>query len=162
MTKMTGQVTTTRSENDRQAGRVIAGVVGTVSLQADEAANDSDKSFTVPSVVTWAIDSIWVELTSTATGGDRQLVVQFQDSAADVIAEMRAGIVQADTITRKYLFGFNLPDLTSFRDTDFLTTPLPSILLPAGYIVRVFDNNAVDAAADDMIVQMMVRQAHIE
>ncbi len=162
MTKMTGQVTTTRSENDRQAGRIIAGVVGTVSLQADEALNDSDKSFTVPSVVTWAIDSIWVELTSTATGGDRQLVVQFQDSAADVIAEMRAGIVQADTITRKYLFGFNLPDLASFRDTDFLTTPLPAILLPAGYIVRVFDNNAVDAAADDMVVQMMVRQGHIE
>ena len=162
MTKMTGQVTTTRSENDRQAGRVIAGLVGTVSLQADEALNDSDKSFTVPSVVTWAVDSIWVELITTGTGGDRQLGVEFQDSAADVIAQMRAGAVQADSITRYYLFGFNVPDLTAFRDTDFLTTPLPAILLPAGYIIRVFDNNAVDAAADDMVVQMMVRQGHIE
>ncbi len=162
MTKMTGLVTTTRNEMDRQAGRVIAGVVGTVVLNADETANDSDKSFTVPSDVTWTIDSIWVELITTSTGGNRQLVVEFQDSAADVFAQQRAGIVQAASLTRYYLFGANVPDLLSFRDTDFLTTPLPWILLPAAFIIRVYDKAAVDAAADDMVVQMMVRQAHIE
>jgi hypothetical protein len=47
--------------------------------------------------------------------------------------------------------------LTAFRDTTFLMTPIPpTILLPAAYIIRVYDSAAVAAAADDMVVQLMV------
>ena len=56
-------------------------------------------------------------------------------------------------------FAPGLPDLTAFRDTSYLQTPLPpSLILPAGYDVRVYDNNAVDASADDMVVQMVVAE----
>lgn len=126
-------------------------------LVADETANDSDKSLAVPASYEYHILSIWVELTTTATVGDRQLVVQVQDAAPDVIGEVRAGAVQAASLTRNYMFSAPCADLTAFRDTDFLMTPLPGpLVLPATYIVRIYDNNAVDAAADDMVVQMLV------
>lgn len=128
-----------------------------IALQSDETADDSDKTFTVPASTEWQVLWIWVEFTSTATVGDRQLVVQIQDSAADVIGEIRVGTVQAASLTRNYMLGATLADLQAFRDTDWLCTPLqPGLMLQAGDILRVHDNNAVDAAADDMIVQMQI------
>lgn len=133
-----------------------------VSLQSDEDANDSDKIFTVPASKEWQILWIWVELTSTGTAGDRQLEVEIQDSANDVIAEVaRAGAVQAASLTRNYLFAPGLVDLTSFRDTDYLTVPVPPIFLKAGDQIRIFDNNAVDASADDMVIQMQIAERAI-
>lgn len=129
----------------------------TPSLQADETADDSDKTFTVPADTEWQLLSIWVEYTSTATAGTRQLVVEIQDSSNDVIGQIRAGATQAASLTYYYQFAAGMADLTAVRDTDYLMCPLPPTwILPAGYKVRVYDNNAIDAAADDMIVQMIV------
>ena len=126
----------------------------TPGLSAEESANDSDKSFTVPANTEWLVKSIWVELITTATVGDRQLEIQIQDDSSDVIGSIRAGVVQGASLTRNYLFALGIADLTSFRDTDLMMTPIPELWLPAGYVVKVFDNNAVDAAADDMVVQV--------
>jgi hypothetical protein len=128
------------------------------TLVADEAADDSDKSLTVPASTEYKILWIWVELTTTGDVGNRQMAVQIQDSSKDVVAEWRAGAVQAASLTRYYSFAPGAGDLTSFRDTDYLMTPIPpDLVLPAGYIVRVYDKTAVKPAADDMVVQMMVQ-----
>lgn len=127
-----------------------------MTLQADEAADDSDKEFAVPAGQVWQVLSIWVELTTTGTAGDRQLAVQVRDGSDDVVAEVRPGATQAASLTRNYLLAGGLPDLTSFRDTDLMMTPLPMLLLPEGWDVRIYDNNGVDAAADDMVVQMQI------
>lgn len=128
-------------------------------LLSDETTNDSDKSFTVPAGRNWHVLWVWVEYTSTAAVGNRQLVIQTQDTAADVIAEpARAGVVQAASLTRNYMFASSLADLLGFRDTAYLTTPLPpTLILGPGDIIRIYDNKAIAAAADDMIVQMKVR-----
>jgi len=125
-------------------------------LQADEAPNDSDKSFTVPADTEWIIKSIWVEYTSDGNAGNRQLEVQIQDDAADVIAQVRVGIVQAATLTRYYMLAPHVTELAAFRDTDYLSTIMPEWILPAGYVVRVWDNKAISAAGDDMICQVMI------
>lgn len=123
--------------------------------QADTAANDSDKSFTVPAGAIWQILWIWVEFAATGTVGNRQLVVEIQDAGSNVVAQIRAGAVQAASLTRKYLFAPGMMDLTTFRDTDFLATPIPpGLLLGAGWKVRVYDKTAVAAAADDMTVRI--------
>jgi len=129
-----------------------------VSLLSDETADDSDKSFTVPADTEYQILWIWVEYTSTAAAGNRQLEIQVQDAVADVIAHLaRAGAVQAASLTRYYQFGPGLADLGAFRDTDYLTTPIPpTSILQAGDILRIWDNNAVAAAADDMICQIQI------
>ena len=125
-------------------------------LQADEAPNDSDKSFTVPADTEWIIKSIWVEYTSDGNAGNRQLAIEIQDDAADVIAQVRVGIVQAATLTRYYMLAPHVTELAAFRDTDYLSTIMPEWILPAGYVVRVWDNKAISAAGDDMICQVMI------
>lgn len=129
---------------------------GYPELQSDETANDSDKTITVPAGEEWVVEWIWVELATDATAGNRQIEIQIQDDAADVIAEVAAGATQAASLTRYYLFAPNVTELTAFRDTDKLSTIMPKWVLPAGYIIRVWDNAAVAAAGDDMVIQAQV------
>ncbi len=136
--------------------RVLVNLGWTPSLQADEAANDSDKSLTVPASTEWRVKWLWVELVSDANAGNRQVIVEIQDDSADVIAQIRAGIVQAENLTRYYLFAPNVTELAAFRDTDYLSTIMPEWILPVGYVIRVWDNNAIAAATDDMVIQLMV------
>lgn len=128
------------------------------SLLADEALNDSDKTFTVPAATEYQILSIWVEFTSDSNVGNRQLVIEIQDSATDVIARWAiAGTVQAEDLVREYLFAPGVSDLAVFRDTSYLSTPIPATsFLGAGDIIRIYDNNAVAAGTDDMVVQMKI------
>ena len=129
-------------------------------LHADETLNDSDKSISVVSVpadlgaIEWQVQWIWVELTTTDDQGDRQLVIEIQDVATDVIGQIRAGVVQAASLTRYYMFSPQVAGMAAFIDTDFLTTPIPPFFLKQGDIIRIYDNNAVAVAADDMIVQI--------
>ena len=126
------------------------------SLQAEESANDSDKEFNVPDSTEWRVKWIWVEYTADANAGNRQLEIQIQDDADDVIAQVRAGQTVAATQVRYFLFAPHCADLTAYRDTDYLMTPMPEWILSAGYDVRIWDNAAISAAGDDMNVQMMV------
>lgn len=137
-------------------GRLRVNDDWTPGLQAEESANDSDKEFAVPASTEWRVKWIWVELTSTGDAGNRQMAIEIQDDSDDVIAQVRAGAVQAASQVRYYLFAPYASDLTAFRDTDFIMNPIPEFILPAGYDVRVFDKAAIQAAADDMVVQMMV------
>jgi hypothetical protein len=129
----------------------------TPSLQSDEAANDSDKTFTVPADTQWRVKWIWVEYTSDGNAGNRELIVEIQDNAADVIARIKVGIVQAASLTRYYMLSPNVVELTAFRGTaaaDYLSTIMPEWVLPEAYVVRVWDSVAVSAAGDDVIIQM--------
>lgn len=128
------------------------------SQQSEVTDNDSDKTFTVPTGKSWRILSVHVRLVTTATVGNRQIEVRLTDDSNNNIGHAPAGAVQAASLTRHYTFAPGLADLTGFRDTDKLTTPLPDVVLPAGYKVRIFDTAAVDAAADDMHVRMLVEE----
>jgi hypothetical protein len=126
-------------------------------MEAEETANDSDKSFTVPANEEWELTGVWVELISTATAGDRQVTVEIQDSSNDVIAQIQAGAVQAASLTRYYQFGKGMDTLSAFTGDagDWISVSLPHMPLLAGWIVRVWDKEARDAAADDMVVQLV-------
>jgi hypothetical protein len=126
-----------------------------VALFSDVTLNDSDKSFQVPLATEWEILWIWVELTTTATVGDRQLEIQIQDAASDVIAAFQVGITQGASLTNNYLIAISMPDLAALYDTSYLITPLPAgTFLSAQQLIRIWDNNAVAPAADDMVVKM--------
>ncbi len=124
-----------------------------VNTVADIAVDDSDKTFTVPAGQEWQILFVWVVLTSTAAVGNRQMTIRAMTSGGAIIASLKAGAVQAASLTRNYLFAPSLADLTSFRDTSFLMTPMmPTMFLSAGQQLRVLDSGAIAAAADDMLV----------
>ena len=133
----------------------------TPSVQSDTTPNDSNKTFTVPASTEWEIQHIYVKLTSTGTVGNRQIELLILDNAAVLIGKFVAGVVQAASLARYYMFGFGLADLTAFRDTDVIQNPIPRLVLRPGYQIRVWDNKAVDAAADDMDVQILCRERTI-
>lgn len=139
-------------------GRLRVNEDWTASLQVDEAADDSDKEISVPASREWEIQSIWVEYTSTADAGDRQVVIEIQDDSDDVIGRFIAPVTQAASLTYEYLFAAGAETVTSLRDSTYVCVPIAPLVLPAGYDIRIWDNNAVAAAADDMIVQMMVKE----
>ena len=144
--------------NDAPAGGVglSTSEIWRINILSDEDANDSDKIFDMPADEEWQILWIWVELTTTADVGDRQLVIEVQDDTDDVIAQLaRASSVQAASLTRYYLFAPAVADMPGFRDTDYLSTPIPpTTFLQTGNTLRIWDNNAIAAAADDMIVHI--------
>jgi len=125
-------------------------------LTYDTNADDSDKTFTVPTSTEWKIKSIWVSYVSTSTAGNRQLTIEIQDASSNIIARLKAGTTQAASQTRYYLFAPDVPDLTAFRDTNHLTTTMPTWVLPASYVVRVYDSGTVAPAADDMSVYILL------
>lgn len=127
-------------------------------LESDEALNDSDKEISVPADYEWILQSIWVEFTSTANAGNRQVTIEIQDEADDVIMDIKAGVVQAASLAKEYAFYNGAENMGAFVDTDHLSTNLPEIILDEGYDVRIWDSAAIDAAADDMVVQMIVKQ----
>lgn len=125
---------------------VLPGVGDTV----DTALNDSDKTATVPAGKEWTLFGVFAQLITTATVGNRQIELLIDDGTNNLYI-LTAGAVQAASLTRTYSFGPGLADLTAFRDTTRLTTPMPaSLLLAAGYRITVKDNKAIDAAADDL------------
>jgi len=130
-----------------------------VQLQSDVAVNDSDKSFTVPDREVWEIVGIFVTLISTATAGNREVKLEIQDGGSVVIAEFTARAVQAASLTRKYQFAPCLQNESSFASTDELQTAIPcNFEVNSAWVVRVYDAAAIDPAADDMTVQMIVRK----
>jgi hypothetical protein len=136
-------------------GNQVVGVneVWLVTGTKDQNANDSNKTFTVPDGQEWQILFRRVALTTTATVGNRQLDILFLDSDSDTIGEVIPGVTQAASLGYNYTFGQGMPDMTAVRDSTYLSTPLPAgLILQAGDKIQVYDNNAVDAAADDMSV----------
>lgn len=123
-------------------------------------ANDSDKTFTVGTGRTWKLQWISVDLVSTATVGNRQVDIVIGDGT-NTILTVNAGAVQAASLTRHYQFYDTAPNETAFVGTN-IRNPLPfnMVLLP-GWTVRVYDSAAVDAAADDMTVNLVYNERSI-
>jgi len=134
-----------------------------VELVSDVTADDSDKSFVVRDNNEWQVLWIWVELTTTAAVGNRQLVVEVLDGGVTLIGQWaRAGAVQAASLTRYYLFAPTGLDLEAFRDTNYLSCAMPAALfLKAGDWLRVYDRAAIAPAADDMLVYCQMAQRSI-
>ena len=132
-------------------------IEGDSSNLNDISANDSDKAFTVPAGYEWIVKSVSVKLVSDVSVGNRQIALEFRDDSDVVIYSVRAGAVQAASLTRYYNFAMGAADLAAFRDTDYLSNAMPEIHLLAGYDIRVYDKAAIAAATDDMDVHIIVQ-----
>lgn len=128
-----------------------------VTTLSDVTADDSDKTFTVPAGWEYQILWVYVSITSTATAGNRNMAVAVLSALGAQIFEVRAGVTQAASLTYNYSFAPSLADLTTVRDTTFVMCPLPpTLILTQLQQLRVYDQNAIAAAADDMNVYVQV------
>ena len=115
--------------------------------------NDSDKTWTLPMSQEVQVFTIFVDYTSSADAGDRQLQLLFQNAQARTVLDIRPNVVQAASLQRFYSFGPSLANQLAFYDTNQIQTPIPPTLFAkGGYILRIWDNNAIAVGADDMLI----------
>lgn len=127
-----------------------------ISTLTFNTADDSDNTFVVPDSTEYQILSVYISLTTTATVGNRQMVVQALDASNNVIMGVRAGLTQPASTTRVYEFAPGMVQDVAFRDTDYASVALPPLMLAGGQKLRVYDKAAVAAAADDMVVNVQI------
>lgn len=134
---------------------------GTPKWVRDATLNDSDKSFTVPAGKIWDMRSIDGLILATAAVGNRVLIITITDGtdvlwvsnytgsiAASQYGFISANVAQGSTTTN-LVPPWNNPTLNV---NVAVQSPLPNHILPAGYVIRVYDRAAIDAAADDLTV----------
>ena len=122
-----------------------------------------DKDFEVPADLDWHVLWIWIQYTSNASAGARQLRIDVEGSdtaAAEPYLSIIPGVTQAASLTYRYSFAPGNADLTATRDSDYISTPLPSgLILPELHQLRIFDQAVItggDTAGENMIVKLMV------
>ena len=134
---------------------------GTPKIVQDTAANDSSKLFAVPAGKIWRVKSVYGQLLSTATVGNRVLIIEVNDGAGGVVWVLRSANVPASTKATALLdagsmtYGTTVaacPLLDSLNPGIAVYNHLPIDVLPAGYTIKVWDAAAIDAAADDLTV----------
>lgn len=125
---------------------------------SDVAVNDSDKTFTIPSGKQWKLLYGEVVLTSTATVGNRRMSVQFRDENNNVLYLIEAINTQAPSATERYALGQFGDVGESVATRHLLPIPNEAILLE-NFDIRILDSVAVDPAADDMTIRLMVEES---
>jgi hypothetical protein len=132
-------------------------VPGVVQL-SDVALNDSSKDFVVPAGVDYRILSGQVNYVSTATAGLRQLQLVILDESSNEVYKSSAGTTQNISLTVDYmLVPGGTRETTVVNGELELSLPVDCVAL-SGYTIRVQDAAAIDAAADDMTVRILVDQ----
>lgn len=124
--------------------------------------NGSEKTWTVPVGFEWQLTDFAVEpFITSSTIGNRQLSIRILDASNNIYCRLPVGITQVASLTRYYNWGVGLPDMTSFRDTDKLQTPLPPLILSAGFKIKILDTAAIDTTNDALTVRGLVLQRSI-
>jgi len=131
--------------------KMIRGQTGRqVFTAVDSAANDSDKTLTVPAGQVWDIDVLNITLATSADVGNRQITVVVSDGT-NTLATLNAEANQAASLTEYYCYSPKY-GTASEAPTGWHYIPLPPHILPAAATIRVYDSAAVAAAADDLTV----------
>lgn len=150
---------------DSEAGRMLVPVVmlpvpPNIIEISDVVVNDSDKIITVPSGKQWKILSGHITLVTTATIGTRNMVFEFRNDASAFHYRMVALNGQIASTTEEYSIG-NFGDVSESRAGQH-TIPIPvNLILTENSNMRIFDIFAIDAAADDLTIRLIVEETDI-
>ena len=120
-------------------------------------------TFTVPDREVWHVLSIWIEYTASDSAATRQLRVRVQDDTDDVMLEMVPGLTVTASQVRFFHMYPGAVDLTSARDTDLITTPIPSglILRPQWDLVVMEESSGDTTDSDIMLTQLFYAKQSI-
>lgn len=133
---------------------------GTPRWVRDATANDSDKSFTVPAGKIWVLALLYAELFATAVVGNRNMIWSLSNGANII----QCGTTGPNCAANQTVNALYMPGIAGYsttvgvrlttlaEPTNKLTSFAPPLLMREGYILRVYDVNAIDAAADDLTV----------
>jgi len=130
-------------------------------LYSDVTNNDSDKTFTVPANTIWEPLSLFVDFLSTATVGNRILTFYFIDSSGIIFFTLYPNITQTASLSYLYHLSQSSYIRAPYSIGKFHYFSMPPLFLPAGFAIRVHDSHSIDAAADDMLLYLLVNEIKI-
>lgn len=132
---------------------------GIIQFPIDDTANNSDKSVTLPAMRIGHLRHIHGEITATATVGNRLLWIVITNGTKTIwtspkttaIAASQVGVIEAYPGAVYTTTAASVPTLAGATPNVALRVPLPpDLLLKGGYVIRIYDSAAIDAAADDL------------
>lgn len=91
-------------------------------------------SWTVPAGKKWRVASIFVQFTTSATAGTRQIVVEPFDVSSNFLAVIAAAATQAASLTQNYTFAPSLADAIAGTA---VKTGFPGIVLGPGAFITI-------------------------
>jgi len=116
----------------------------------DATLNDSDKSFTVPVGKIWKMNGIYYLLAASATVGNRVPKISIAPDGTNYLAWF-TGLAVAASATATGMMTFDgITD--DFVNMFTISQGVMPVILNAGSVIRVWDNAAIDPAADDLTV----------
>jgi len=136
---------------------------GTPTWNRNATTNTSTRTYTVPTGKIWSLRYLYNEIVTTATVGNRVLIVQVGNGTNVVWVSRITGNIAASSrgaIEIRFKESAPLTSATPGNTVDLAAAnsitqkifdSAPEMIIPAGYTVRVWDYAAIDAAADDMI-----------
>lgn len=127
----------------------------TLTRQNDLTLNDIDKTFTVPAGRLWWLHQMNITLIASVTVGNRLMRLDVSGSDTNPVWRGVAGVVLTASQTGLYSYFPGAPRDAAFNSLQ-ASVPIPThLLLPAGDLIRFREINAIDAAADDMFIQIV-------
>lgn len=129
-----------------------------IILIDDVVANNSDKTFTVPTGKKWKILYGAFILATTATAGNRQLQILVRATGTNTIYLINAANVQIASTTETYNLGQFGDVFESVAGVHMLPIPV-NLILSEGFTFRVLDSAGIAAAADDLTIRFMVEES---
>ena len=128
---------------------------------------DNIHEFVVPDQERWHIMSVWCSVTTSNAGaGVRQMrLAAFTDTAiaaSDCFFEVRPGLTQDSQLTYYYNFYPGAADITSVRDSDYVSTPIPATLvLNPGWTIILDEYSSNDTDADDIESNVLYQMSRV-
>lgn len=136
---------------------------GTPKWGYNNTANASSKTVTVPTGKIWDLRMVFAELTTTASAGNRLLMMYITNGTNTIYAGQASAAIAASKVGQLIMyFGENyfaagdvnrkLSATTANADVSKHHCTAAKCYLPAGYTFVVCDSAAIDANADDMVL----------
>ena len=120
----------------------------------DAAANDSNKTFTVPSDTLWRVEQVHCLFAADANAGNRSPTVIVRSAAGNVAGIYKTGISHTANQTAHHQWSPGAGRETSFIHGS-LHIPFSPVWLTAAMAIQVYDDTAVSATGDDMTVNVL-------
>ncbi len=125
-----------------------------IQVVSDTELNDSNKTLTMPDGH-WRVESIRIEYTATGDAGNRLMEIRYLDKDGNIVwaTELLPAYVASDV------------RITNFSPSDRLLAAVDAgnegsqhcaAAVPSGGSIQVLDVAAIQAAADDMVVRVVV------
>ena len=126
-----------------------------------DSAVGGNKIFVVPSGKEYEVLAIYVSFTSTATVGNRNILVFFATSLTEVTGQADAGITQSASTTVGYTIAPNIAKDTALNLAGGAGVTMPKMILSSGQQIIVRDGANVAWATDTASVAISLRQRSV-